>query len=227
MGTAAAHFRAMGADVQVLVVGGPPSLLDEARELVEALEARWSRFRPTSEISRLNQLAGRPVRVSQETLTLVRRALDGASVTAGRYDPTVLGAVLRAGYDRSFELLAADPPPGRSAPGLGYRRIAVDAARSTVTLPPGVGFDPGGIGKGLAADLLVHELLARGRRERAQISAATCGSTATRRAAVPGWSTSATRCSGSRPPPSGCAAAPSPPAAGSGAPGGRGATAIT
>jgi FAD:protein FMN transferase len=101
MGTAAAHFRAMGADVQVLVVGGPPSLLDEARELVEALEARWSRFRPTSEISRLNQLAGRPVRVSQETLTLVRRALDGASVTAGRYDPTVLGAVLLAGYDRS------------------------------------------------------------------------------------------------------------------------------
>jgi thiamine biosynthesis lipoprotein ApbE len=136
MGTAAAHFRAMGADVQVLVVGGPPSLLDEARELVEALEARWSRFRPTSEISRLNQLAGRPVRVSQETLTLVRRALDGASVTAGRYDPTVLGAVLRAGYDRSFELLAANPPPGRSPLGLGYRRIAVDAARSTVTLPP-------------------------------------------------------------------------------------------
>jgi FAD:protein FMN transferase len=162
MGTAAAHFRAMGTDVHVLVVGGPPSLLDEARELVEALEARWSRFRPTSEVSRLNQLAGRPVRVAQETLTLVRRALDGASVTAGRYDPTVLGAVLRAGYDRSFELLAADPPPGRSALGLGYRRIAVDAARSTVALPLGVGFDPGGIGKGLAADLLVHELLARG-----------------------------------------------------------------
>jgi FAD:protein FMN transferase len=38
----------------------------------------------------------------------------------------------------------------------------VDAARSTVTLPAGVGFDPGGIGKGLAADLLVGELLARG-----------------------------------------------------------------
>lgn len=162
MGTAATHFRAMGADVHVLVVGGPPALLDIARELVEALEARWSRFRPDSEVSRLNEHAGRPVRVSPETLTLVRRAVDGASVTAGRYDPTVLGAVLRAGYDRSFELLAADPPPGRSPLGLGWQRIAVDAARSTVTLPAGVGFDPGGIGKGLAADLLVHELLARG-----------------------------------------------------------------
>jgi len=162
MGTAATRFRAMGTDVHVLVVGGPPALPDIARELVEALEARWSRFRPASEVARLNEHAGRPVRVSPETLTLVRRAIDGASVTAGRYDPTVLGAVLRAGYDRSFELLAADPPPGRSPLGLGWRRIAVDAARSTVTLPAGVGFDPGGIGKGLAADLLVHELLARG-----------------------------------------------------------------
>jgi len=162
MGTAATHFRAMGTDVHVLVVGGPPALPGIARELVEALEARWSRFRPASEIARLNEHAGRPVRVSPETLTLVRRAIDGASMTAGRYDPTVLGAVLRAGYDRSFELLATDPPPGSSPLGLGWQRIAVDAARSTVTLPAGVGFDPGGIGKGLAADLLVHELLARG-----------------------------------------------------------------
>jgi FAD:protein FMN transferase len=162
MGTAATRFRAMGADVHLLVVGGPPSLLDEARELVEALEARWSRFRPDSEVSRLNERAGRPVRVSPETLTLVRRALHGAAVTAGRYDPTVLGAVLRAGYDRSFELLPADPPAGRSRLRLGWRRIAVDQGRSTVTLPPGVGFDPGGIGKGLAADLLVRRLLALG-----------------------------------------------------------------
>ena len=162
MGTAATRVRAMGADVHLLVVGGPPSLLEEARELVEALETRWSRFRPDSEVSRLNLQAGRPVRVSPETLTLVRRALHGAAVTAGRYDPTVLGAVLRAGYDRSFELLPADPPPGRSPLRLGWRRIAVDQARSTVTLPPGVGFDPGGIGKGLAADLLVRRLLARG-----------------------------------------------------------------
>ena len=31
-----------------------------------------------------------------------------------------------------------------------------------MTLSPGVGFDPGGIGKGLAADLLVHQLIEAG-----------------------------------------------------------------
>jgi hypothetical protein len=46
----------------------------------------------------------------------VRRALQGARVTGGRYGPTVLGDVLRAGYDRSFEQLAGhDPGAGRPA----------------------------------------------------------------------------------------------------------------
>src|SRR5439155_21532350 len=132
------------------------------RDLVEDLEARWSRFRPTSEISLMNTLAGMPVRVSSPTLALVQRALEGAWITGGRYDATVLGAVLRAGYDRSFELLDAAEPPTDSSLRLGGDQIVVDVASSTVTIPPGVGFDPGGIGKGFAADLLVRELMSRG-----------------------------------------------------------------
>ncbi len=152
----------MGSDIHVIVVGGSPRLLETAREFIEDLEDRWSRFRPNSEISRMNAVAGFPARVSATTLALVQRALEGARVTGGRYDPTVLGAVLRAGYDRSFEQLTGDPPRASSHLGLGYGDIEIDPARSTVTLPWGVGFDPGGIGKGYAADLLVDELLARG-----------------------------------------------------------------
>jgi len=159
---AEARFPAMGTEVHVVVVGGPLSLLDLARDFVEDLEARWSRFRPTSEISRLNELAGRPVKVSPQTIALVQRAVEGARITEGRYDPTVLGALLRAGYDRSFELLTDGTPRGRSALGLGHQKIAVEPSRSTVMLPAGVGFDPGGIGKGYAADLLVQELLSHG-----------------------------------------------------------------
>jgi thiamine biosynthesis lipoprotein len=154
------RFRAMGCDAHVVVVGGDPSLLDAARERIEVLESRWSRFRPSSEIGVLNARAGRPVVVSEETLTLVRLALEGARRTGGRYDPTVLGAVVRAGYDRSLE-------DGSSAPldpdlGQGWERILVDSSTSTVTIPRGVGFDTGGIGKGLAADLVAEELLALG-----------------------------------------------------------------
>jgi len=163
------RFRAMGTDVHVIVVGGPVTLLEVARELTEELELRWSRFKPSSEISRLNAHRAEPVRVSPDTLALIQRALDGAHITSGRYDPTVLGAVLQAGYDRSFELLAEPAAarqrlPGSPPPRLrrGWEGIAVDEAASTVTLPGGVGFDPGGIGKGYAADLLVAELLRQG-----------------------------------------------------------------
>jgi thiamine biosynthesis lipoprotein len=161
--TAAAElrFRAMGCDVQV-VIDGPRHLLRLARDRVEELERRWSRFRPGSEISRLNLLAGSPVQVSPVTLGLVRRAVQGARVTGGRYDPTVLGDVLRAGYDRSFEQLAGHDPGAGSSLGRGWAEIVVDPAGPAITLPAGVGLDPGGIGKGYAADLLVAELRAAG-----------------------------------------------------------------
>jgi FAD:protein FMN transferase len=156
------RFRAMGSDVHVLIVGGSIRLLEVARELVEDLEEKWSRFRPTSEISRLNDRAGTPVSVSSETVGLVKRALEGARLTDGQYDPTVLGAVLRAGYDRSFELLNDEPPQNGSPLEMGYEGIEIDPVRSMVSLPRGVGFDPAGIGKGYAADLLVQELMLEG-----------------------------------------------------------------
>ena len=152
----------MGTDVHVIVVGKPASTLLTARRFVAELESRWSRFVASSAISVLNTMAGTRVRVSPATLTLVERAIDGARLTSGRFDPTVLGAVVRAGYDRSFELVPPDAQRGTSWLQGGWERIVVDRAASTIELPEGVGFDPGGIGKGLAADLLAAELLAHG-----------------------------------------------------------------
>ncbi|MDQ1498851.1 MAG: FAD:protein transferase [Actinomycetota bacterium] len=152
-------FRAMGSDAHVIVVGGPAGLADRARGRIDELEGRWSRFLPHSEISELTRRTGEWVRLSADTLLLVERALEAWRLTVGRFDPTVLGAVIRAGYDRSFETL--DPSrAGHSPLTVGAAGIVVDGDR--VRLPPGVGFDPGGIGKGLAADLVVAETLAAG-----------------------------------------------------------------
>jgi FAD:protein FMN transferase len=156
----------MGSDAHVVVVGGTVASIDLARDLLAELESRWSRFRDDSEVTLINREAGRPVRVSGATLALVERAIEGARVTGGRYDPTVLRALERAGYDRSFELIdrkAATPwQPAEPLPVAGYDRVMVDRSASTVTVPRGVGFDPGGIGKGFAADLVVEALLRDG-----------------------------------------------------------------
>jgi thiamine biosynthesis lipoprotein len=158
----------MGTDVSVIVVGGPAGLPECARQRVAQLEQLWSRFRPDSEISRLNANRGVAMRVSPETSELVERAIEGWHLSGGAFDPTLLGAVVDAGYDRPFaELLvrpAGDPAAGDHRPMRpplpGCESIEV--CGELVKLGEGVGFDPGGIGKGLGADVIVTELMEAG-----------------------------------------------------------------
>jgi len=156
----------MGSDVHIVVVGGTVGSLDQAMDRIEQLESRWSRFRADSEVTMLNSNAGRPVAVSSDTQLLVDRAVEAWRMTGGSFDPTLLDELCRAGYDRSFEMLGDDPrqhavaPRSRAIDAPGCTDIVVDAA--TVTIPAGLGFDPGGIGKGLAADIVAAELIADG-----------------------------------------------------------------
>ena len=159
------RFRAMGSDIHLVVTGGCDGLLSVARDRIQALERRWSRFLPGSEIRRLNALAGGPVEVSGDTRLLVELAVQAWRLTGGGFDPTLLDALRAAGYDRTFEELSDDDfwvLPDPSLPRLrpGSTDIVFDG--SSITLPAGMGFDPGGIGKGLAADLVSQLLLDEG-----------------------------------------------------------------
>jgi thiamine biosynthesis lipoprotein len=150
----------MGSDAHVIVVGGDDHLLDLAVSVIDDLERRWSRFLDDSEISQLNRHAGSLVAVSEQTMVLIKRAVEAWRLTGGAFEPTVLGAMVRAGYDRSFELLGPTPSAGNSLLGIGVADIEIDG--DGVRLPAGTGFDPGGIGKGLAADMVCADLLAAG-----------------------------------------------------------------
>lgn len=156
----------MGSTAHVIVVGGEPTLATRARHRLDALERSWSRFIADSEVSRINAAAGRAIAVSPDTRLLVRRALEGHRYTAGRFDPTLLSAVIAAGYDRSFDSISGSSitggPPTAAAVGFGPEGVELDDDEGTVRLPVGVAFDPGGIGKGLAADLVATELIELG-----------------------------------------------------------------
>ena len=152
----------MGSEAHLIVVGGPADLAQRARDRIAELERRWSRFIESSEVSTLNRYAGAPVKVSSETAELVERAIDAWRITGGLFDPTVLGAVVRAGYDRSFESLGAATRAGSSDLELGAGGIEI--LDNIVRLPQGTGFDPGGVGKGLAADIVTEELVGAGAR---------------------------------------------------------------
>jgi FAD:protein FMN transferase len=180
----------MGTRARILVVGEPHGLAERLRDRVVDLEARWSRFVDTSEISRLNRAAGATVAVSGDTLALLAHGMEGWEATYGLFDPTILGDLERAGYDRTFERVGGrDPetdelsrhpaaagawtvPASPTDTGSGPNRrswlvrgcgdLELDHQAGTARLPAGVGFDPGGIGKGFAADLVAAEAMDAG-----------------------------------------------------------------
>ena len=152
-------FRAMGTQVEVFldVAPGPDAVLALAwiEAEFERLEALLSRFRPDSKLSRLN--AGGELEADEDLLAVVDLALAARERTGGRFDPTIHDAVVAAGYDRSFELLADGVPaasPVATARDGGRVRIRGRRLR----LDPGVRLDFGGIGKGYAVDRTVEAL---------------------------------------------------------------------
>lgn len=160
------RFRVMGTNARILARGGAPEVVDRVQDRLAALEARWSRFRPDSEVSLLNAAGGdRPVVVSPLTFTLIGHAVESWRRTAGRFDPTGLAAIEAWGYDRDFAELVAQPVAGTShapEPLLGCDRVVLDPTVRSVTLGPGIRLDLGGIGKGFAADIVAGELVDAG-----------------------------------------------------------------
>ncbi len=159
-------FRVMGTTARLLAFGGAPEATDRAEDALHALEAKWSRFRPESELNLLNAASGgRPVVVSPVTFALVARAVDAWHRTDGTFDPTGLDAIRAWGYDRDFgDVAPLGGELGEIAVGpfAGCAGVELDATVRAVTLPPGVTLDLGGIGKGYAADLIADELVAAG-----------------------------------------------------------------
>ncbi|MFA9565266.1 MAG: FAD:protein FMN transferase, partial [Acidimicrobiales bacterium] len=164
MAVAEARFRVMASDTQVIVVDGPPEAGNVAHRALDELERAWSRFVPGSDIDRLNHCQGFPVVVNEATLTLVETMVQAWQATSGLLDPTVLPALLEAGYRSSvddpevFTTLPAGFEPGDAT----MADVVIDRPGRAVTLPEGLVLDPGGIGKGLAADLVTGEVMAAG-----------------------------------------------------------------
>ena len=148
-------FRAMGTDVSLY--GPDGEAFDEAVAAIgrvfETEERRFSRFRDDSELTAVNRLAGRWVPVSSPFERVVRLALDHASATGGLFDPTVLHALMAAGYDRDFDEVLAGARGALHPPEPCGRWTEVQVRHGAVRLPPEVGLDLGGIAKGWTVDL--------------------------------------------------------------------------
>jgi thiamine biosynthesis lipoprotein len=153
----------MASDAHVVLVDPAADAGRYARRRLEELERRWSRFLPASDVSRLNSTPDAFVVVSPDTVDLLATMKHAWSLSGGRYDPTLLAAINAAGYSTSSDGSGRrSSSAGPSTLGGTIADVGLHPEASAVVVPAGVGIDPGGIGKGLAADLVVTELLERG-----------------------------------------------------------------
>lgn len=157
-------FECFGGQVAVAVLG--PDSMDPDGALVgieaELLAAhrRLSRFLAGSELSRLNRDPRATVPVSSQLLEVAAAAREAGEMSDGLVDATLLSEVEAAGYAESISGRPAPAPhrgevtprPARPGPHRAWSEIEVDRAAGTVTRPPGVAIDSGGIAKGLLAD---------------------------------------------------------------------------
>ncbi|MBI5879400.1 MAG: FAD:protein FMN transferase [Chloroflexi bacterium] len=155
-------FRAMGCEMLAIVDGDgeATAALDNVPAWFESWEQAFSRFRAHSDLNRLNAHAGQWVPVGDALWEVVQAAIESAHATQGIVTPLVLGALVAAGYDRSFEFLAVAGAVSFAAPANvpDWRDLDWDARQHALRVPAHAGLDLGGTAKGWAADQTVARL---------------------------------------------------------------------
>jgi thiamine biosynthesis lipoprotein ApbE len=125
------------------------------REQIAQIDFTCSRFRPESELNRVNRAAGQgPVAISPLLEQALTASLRAAEMTAGLVDPTVGKNVEDTGYVVTFSAVPSDGPPVEIAVRevLGWRAVRLDLSCHSIQIPKGVALDLGASCKAWAAD---------------------------------------------------------------------------
>ncbi|MBV9831248.1 MAG: FAD:protein FMN transferase [Marmoricola sp.] len=152
-----ATWRDWSCTIRVGVQSADRSALERAdavvRDLMAEVAAAVDRFRPDSDLSRVNARPGHLVAVSPLTTTLVGLALRAAERTDGACDPTVGTALRRAGYVDDIDAVRRFRQATTAAqPAAGWRSVELDRARHRVAVTPDGLLDLGATAKAWTAD---------------------------------------------------------------------------
>jgi FAD:protein FMN transferase len=168
-------FDAMGSHVRLLIGEPGPEMApaaeaaEMARRFIFDFDLALSRFKPRSELCAFNEDPRERVPASPLLRRAVKAGLEAAEHSGGLVDPTLLREIEGAGYQSSRAGMTGAPPdealaeapPRRAAspsPEQRWRGFEIDEEAGEIVRPPGLRFDTGGTGKGLAADLIAISL---------------------------------------------------------------------
>lgn len=159
------EFSAMNTDVVLAGEGEPARVargFEHARALVAKLEAQFTRFQETSELSQMNRASGAWFNASPEMFDLLQQAYTLHLETQGLFNPAILNALENVGYDASMDVVRARgvvPSPSHSVVlPADFHAVSFHGSQCAVWLPQGMRVDLGGIAKGWIAERAAHVL---------------------------------------------------------------------
>lgn len=145
----------MGTSFFCILVGADEKICDAIYSLANELESKWSRYLLDSEVMILNNNPDSIHEVSDATLRLVSEMKLGFELTQGLYSANVLGELIDLGFAKSRSNPAnVTNWQAQAETSANLSDVIINLDEKSVSIPRGVALDAGGIGKGLAADLM-------------------------------------------------------------------------
>ena len=152
MNTGTTHlvFHSMGIAVHCTLVGvdekEAEQRIAETEKIFNEFDLRFSRFKETSELHRLNSSGGKPHKVSIEMFQVIKKCVALAEQTNGAFDPSVGGLLASYGYGLPNNFVPVSPLPT-------YRDIVLNDRALEITLAPGQILEPASVVKSMTIDL--------------------------------------------------------------------------
>jgi len=148
-------FYSLGTIIRLRLYGGDSKFaIDEAQKRIFEIDDRMSAFKCNSEISKINNNAGGYAQeISEDTLFVIKKAMQYSELSTGAFDPTVRPLVALWGIGTENASIPEEKKIKETLPLVNYRDIIIDEKNHTVKLNhANQSIDLGSIAKGYAAD---------------------------------------------------------------------------
>ena len=128
---------------------------DRAERLILQLESELSVTDSGSDVYAVNHADGAPVTVSDDTLELLRAALDACAMTDGALDVSIYPVLCAWGFTTETYQVPDENTVADLLEHVDYTRVGLNEENDTVTLPKGMEIDLGSVAKGYTADRVI------------------------------------------------------------------------
>lgn len=152
---------AMGTYITLTAYGnGTETALELSEDKLTELESLWSVTNENSDIYKVNHSQGMKTTIQEETVEVLRFALQMAERTDGTVDPTVLPVITAWGFISRDYHVPSQEELEELLRQVDYTKVILE--ENSVSLPEGMQLDLGAFGKGYAGDILSELLKSEG-----------------------------------------------------------------